>query len=146
MRLTFIFDEKRCSGCLACVVACRDEHDIAAHLPAYRVVRGREDGPFAPGVSYTAQACLNCADAPCLDACPPQAIFRHEETGIVDVHRELCLGCQACAALCPCGAPTFAGDGLMAKCDSCRNRVAAGLEPACVQTCTTGALRFGPAS
>ena len=39
--------------------------------------------------------------------------------------------------------PRFGADGSMQKCDLCVDRVAAGLEPACVRVCPTGALHHG---
>jgi len=45
---------------------------------------------------------------------------------------------------CPFGAPKFAEDGKMAKCDFCHERMENGLKPACVLACPTGALDVGP--
>ena len=41
---------------------------------------------------------------------------------------------------CPYGVPTFGPDGKMRKCDACMERQKAGLVPACVKVCPTGAL------
>ena len=142
-QLAFTLDINRCSGCYACVVACRDQNDDVDVAQSFRhVSRLEEAGPPAR-VSFISIACFHCGDAPCLMVCPTGAIFRHEATGIVDVHRELCIGCHSCELACPFGAPKFASDGRMAKCDLCATRVAHGMEPACVHTCPTRALSFG---
>ena len=41
---------------------------------------------------------------------------------------------------CPYGVPGFGEDGKMRKCDACMERQKAGLTPACVKVCPTGAL------
>lgn len=61
----------------------------------------------------------------------------------IGITRSLCVGCHSCELACPFGAPKFAPDGKMAKCDFCYVRQQFGLKPACVHTCTTGALQFG---
>jgi Fe-S-cluster-containing dehydrogenase component len=66
--------------------------------------------------------------------------------GIVFSDPERCVGCRTCAAACPFAAPVLnTATGKIAKCDYCRDRLAAGLLPACVLKCPTGALSFGPA-
>jgi anaerobic dimethyl sulfoxide reductase subunit B (iron-sulfur subunit) len=79
-----------------------------------------------------------------MGACPTQAISKRAEDGIVIVHENLCIGCHACATVCPFGAPQFPDGTRMSKCDFCVARVENGLEPACVRTCPTRALAFGP--
>jgi anaerobic dimethyl sulfoxide reductase subunit B (iron-sulfur subunit) len=76
-------------------------------------------------------------------ACPSGALFKHVENGVVDINPDLCIGCRSCALVCPFGAPKFTPEGKMAKCDLCHVRIEHGLQPACVHTCTTGALQFG---
>ena len=87
---------------------------------------------------------MHCGDAPCVSVCPAGALSKESETGIVLVNREVCIGCHACAVICPFGAPQFPEGKTMAKCDACIARVTRGMEPACVRTCTTKALTFGP--
>lgn len=51
-----------------------------------------------------------------------------------------CSACGACARACPYGVPSFGPDGKMRKCDACIERQRAGMLPACVKVCPTGAL------
>ncbi|MEI7672871.1 MAG: 4Fe-4S dicluster domain-containing protein, partial [Deltaproteobacteria bacterium] len=89
-------------------------------------------------------SCQHCGDATCLVVCPTGAISRRSEDGAVLVNRDLCVGCHSCELACPFGAPKFAKDGKMAKCDLCSVRREEGLKPACVRVCPTLALDAGP--
>ncbi len=139
----FTFDVSRCSGCMACTVACQDQNDSIAESSAYRRVTAREEGSGNDcHISFISMSCLHCESAPCLMACPTCAISK-DLAGMVSSNRDLCIGCHSCELACPFGAPKFAADGKMAKCDFCHDRVEAGLKPACVRVCPTRALDFG---
>lgn len=146
-QMAFALDLDICSGCLACIVACQDQNDEKApEAPAYRTVTLLEKklpGETDIRINFISLACVHCSDAPCLMVCPVGAIFRDDATGAVGITRSLCVGCHSCELACPFGAPKFAADGKMAKCDFCYVRQQFGLKPACVHTCTTGALQFG---
>ncbi len=144
-QIAFSLDVSLCSGCMACVVSCQDQNDFIGEGVAFRHVTSHEEGrhPIVQ-VSFISIACSHCGDAPCLMACPSGAIYKREDNGIVDLHRDLCVGCHSCELACPFGAPKFAEDGKMAKCDMCRIRMSHDLEPACVRVCTTNALKIGP--
>lgn len=144
-QLAFAFDIKHCTSCMACVVACQDQNDwkYGQDQDELRKVTGFEKGAYPAQMACLSTACMHCGDAPCLMVCPTGALFRLATNGVVDVNRDLCIGCRSCALACPFGAPKFMADGKMAKCDLCHVRIDHDLQPACVQTCTTGALRFG---
>ncbi|MBN2468099.1 MAG: 4Fe-4S dicluster domain-containing protein [Deltaproteobacteria bacterium] len=138
-------DIKRCTGCQACVGACMDQNDLAVENqePSWRHVFSVEEGIYPEArVMYVSLACMHCQDAPCSIACPTGAIGK-KETGTVSVNPALCIGCRICLTACPFGVPRFNNEGKMQKCTLCSERVAEGLEPACVRICPTGALKFG---
>ena len=143
-QLGFSLDFSRCTGCLACIVACQDQNDLPGNI-SFRHVIKLEKGKY-PSVkfSFISLSCLHCGDAPCLMVCPTGAIQKRDKDGIVTVDRNLCIGCHSCALACPFGAPQYLNDRKMDKCDFCVDRVEAGLEPACVRICPTKALDFGP--
>ena len=104
--------------------------------------------------------CNHCDNPPCVRVCPTKATWRRED-GIVmmDMHR--CIGCRYCMAACPFGArslnwrdprpfiknvnkeyPTRTR-GVVEKCTFCFERLAVGLQPACVEACKNKELVFG---
>src|SRR4030042_3948380 len=145
MQLGFSFDFSRCTGCMACVVACMDQNDLPADGPSFRQVTKMETGKYPSAqLHFVSLACFHCSDAPCMNVCPKGAIFRDADDGVIHVDENLCIGCRACAMVCPFGAPRFYPGEKMRKCNFCVDRVTHGMEPACVHTCTTKALGFGP--
>ena len=46
--------------------------------------------------------CRKCEDAPCIAACPAEALEKDEE-GIINRHTNLCISCKSCVAICPFG-------------------------------------------
>ncbi len=143
----FSFDTSRCCGCYACVVACQDQNDfVAGEEVAFRHVATHEleTHPADVHIAFLSLSCQHCGDAPCLVVCPMKAISRRPGDGTILVDRNLCVGCHSCELACPFGAPKFPEDGKMAKCDLCHVRRDQGMEPACVRTCPTRALGYGP--
>ena len=131
--MRIVSDNDKCSGCLACVVACIDHHyneneNDAVSGRIYRLVT--EPSGYT---KYVTESCRHCADAGCLNVCPADAISRDGD-GWVRVDQKLCIGCQACSAACPFDIPRFRSDGKMFKCDGC------GGSPACVRICPNKAL------
>lgn len=148
MTYAFYLDLSRCVGCQACAVVCMDENDleeVERDQAAWRQVFAVESGTFPEvKVTYVSLACMHCQDAPCLMACPTGAITKKEGIGAILVDPALCIGCHSCSLACPFGVPRFGRDGKMQKCRLCEERVAVGLEPACVRACPTRSLKFGP--
>jgi formate dehydrogenase iron-sulfur subunit len=88
--------------------------------------------------------CMHCADPGCLKACPAPGAVVQYSNGIVDFHEEHCIGCGYCITGCPFNIPRLSKkDSKVYKCTLCSDRVAVGLEPACVKACPTGAIGFG---
>lgn len=139
MRYTIKLDQNRCVCCYACEVACLERHyDINETGPALRVAI-REENENGEIRCYT-RACAHCRNAKCIEVCPTGAIYRDEETNLVQVDSSRCIGCRKCALACPFDAPKFKSDGRMIKCDGCIDHIRRGEEPVCVKTCPSGAL------
>ena len=89
----------KCIGCRMCEYACsRPRHgSFDPSLSRIRVVR------IEP-ITMTAITCRLCADAPCVLACPRDALSRSEENGTILVDTDKCDGCGWCVEACDFGA------------------------------------------
>ena len=138
MKMIFDLDMDRSCACGACAVACMDQNDIEiTEEPPLRKVFAMEG---TNGHAYISIACMHCEDAPCIVACPVGCLSK-DERGLTVYDSTSCIGCHSCAMACPFGAPTYNRFGKMQKCDGCAERLSHGLEPACVRTCSLGALK-----
>ena len=138
MKMIFDLDMDRCCACGACAVACMDQNDIEiTEEHPLRKVFAMEG---TNGHAYISMACMHCEDAPCIVACPVGCLSK-DERGLTVYDSTSCIGCHSCAMACPFGAPTYNRFGKMQKCDGCAERLSHGLEPACVRTCSLGALQ-----
>lgn len=144
----FLIDLSRCIGCNACVISCKQWHDIPPGPVKWMRVYQWEKGAF-PQIDLRVLPipCFHCEIPVCAEACPNKAISKEERYGAVLVDPEKCTGARKCWQACPYGSPQFAGNesGLkMSKCNMCIDRLEEGLKPLCVLSCSMRALEFGP--
>lgn len=140
-----VIDLNRCTRCDDCVRACATAHD---NNP--RFVR---DGRTVENLMF-AQACMHCQDPVCMIGCPTGAIARDEQSGVIAINDQTCIGCQTCANSCPYsnikmvpisdrqGRPIIDQTSQLpvlqaTKCDLCRDQPAG---PACQRACPHDAL------
>ncbi len=152
-QLGFYIDQRRCSGCKACQVACKDKNGLEVGR-LFRHVSETKGGSFVPSgkaysqnvfAYYTSIACNHCEDPKCVTNCPSGAMNKRVEDGIVVVDESKCIGCRYCTWACPYGAPQYnASIGKMTKCDFCFDLIAKGEEPACVAACPLQVIEYGP--
>ena len=89
-------------------------------------------------------SCNHCESPACVANCPTGAMEKDDETGIVSVDKEVCIGCGTCANTCPYGAPVIDKEAAVStKCDLCADRLADGELPACVNACPVKVLTHG---
>jgi formate dehydrogenase iron-sulfur subunit len=164
MSHSILFDAHLCTGCRGCQVACKQWNDLEATqttntgsyqnpprlsdktwlMMKYSEVEQDGKAQFVFG----RRACMHCEHPACATACPLKALHKTEE-GPVLYRADRCFGCRYCMLACPFEIPTFEWDqGMFAgpwirKCTMCADRLSVGREPACVQTCPTGALKHG---
>ena len=143
MRYGFVIDQRKCIGCHACTVACKEENRVP--LGVFRTwVKYIERGTFPDTRRYfSVLRCNHCDTAPCVAICPTVALYRRPD-GIVDFDGSRCIGCKSCMQACPYDALYIDPDtNTAAKCNYCAHRVEVGLEPACVIVCPEQAIVAG---
>jgi Fe-S-cluster-containing dehydrogenase component len=101
--------------------------------------------------------CMHCVNPPCVKLCPFGAAKQYRN-GISRIDADICLGGSKCNKVCPWDIPqrqtgvgiyldllpSFAGNGVMYKCDRCYDRVAQGELPACIEACPEDVQTIGP--
>ena len=137
-----------------------DKQDVTDRLTPYNwlyiqhasvTVNGEEKEITIP------RRCMHCTNPPCVKLCPWGAA-RQLKNGISRIDSDICLGGSKCKAVCPWDVPqrqtgtglyldllpSFAGNGVMYKCDRCYDRVAQGEVPACIDACPEDVQTIGP--
>lgn len=101
MQWGMIIDLKRCTGCHACAVACKQEHSTPSGIH-FRRVEFDEVGEYPDAKRLHAPVqCNHCEDPPCVPVCPTEATYKREEDGLVLVDDDHCIGCSYCIEACP---------------------------------------------
>ncbi|RLG92495.1 MAG: (4Fe-4S)-binding protein [Candidatus Hecatellales archaeon] len=157
-----LIDIRKCIGCKACQIACK----IWNKLPAEETRITAENEYVNPprfsadtwcyvkfsevrekeGIVKWRMAslrCMHCLEPACVSVCPTKALKKLPEGPVVyDPSR--CIGCKYCVEACPWHVPHFDEEKkVISKCVFCVDRIKAGMVPACVANCQTGALQFG---
>ncbi len=102
-------------------------------------------------MAYVWNMCMHCDNAPCIDACTSEAIYKRDD-GLVLIDPEKCCGKKLCIEACPYENTIFFNQDLKIaqKCTGCAHLLDRGWpikEPRCVDNCPgIGALKFGEES
>ncbi len=181
VKFGFALDIDHCIGCRRCVHACVEENNPSRspeiqYIRVLEMPRGSgdlEEGDHRydrvtvpdPDHYYLPVQCHQCAEPPCVDACPVGATWQ-EDDGITVVDYDWCIGCRYCEVACPYWARRFnftapripearlnpdmaylsnrpRPKGVVEKCTFCLQRTRRGLLPACLESCPVGARKFG---
>jgi Fe-S-cluster-containing dehydrogenase component len=137
-----------------------EKQDVTDRLTPYnwlyiQTAEGEHRGePFELNIP---RRCMHCRNAPCANLCPFGAA-NQMSNGIVRIEDDLCLGGAKCKKVCPWHIPerqsgvglhmdlmpSYAGNGVMYKCDRCYQLVASGKTPACIEACPEEVQTIGP--
>ncbi len=138
-----VVDVAKCIGCQACTVACIHENRVPEDSFRTFVTTWEVADADRVSTAVLPRLCNHCDAPPCVPVCPVGATFKAAD-GEVLVDADRCVGCGYCVQACPYDARFINKDTRTAdKCTFCAHRVAAGLLPACVETCVGGARIFG---
>jgi len=169
-----------CIGCRKCVHACVDENNQSRdpqiqYIRVLEMPRGTIDptrgnanyaeATASPDHYYMPIQCHQCADPPCVNACPVDATWQDAD-GITVIDYDWCIGCRYCEVACPYWARRFnyaqprlhpkrinpdmgylsnrpRPKGVTEKCTFCLHKVRDDKLPSCLEVCPTGARHFG---
>lgn len=105
-----VIDLDKCTGCQACVTACKAENNIPFSTPqievqgriiSWMMVLADIEGTY-PEVKerFLPRPCMNCEKPPCVKVCPVGATYKNEEGLVAQVYSR-CIGCRYCTNNCP---------------------------------------------
>ncbi len=145
-----VTDLNRCTGCLACTVACKAINGVEVGSYWIKTLRigpnPINEGDTYPNVEmyFLPVQCQHCENPECVKVCPTEASHIDPETGTIQINKEKCIGCQFCAMACPYGVRYLnETEGVVEKCTLCEQRITEGLLPQCVSQCGARARFFG---
>jgi Fe-S-cluster-containing dehydrogenase component len=162
-----LYDSTLCIGCKACMVACKQANGMPIEstdenplwdtpletsgstlnvIKLYKNGKGEHKDQEENGFAFMKRHCLHCVDPSCISVCPVSAMTKDPVTGIVEHHKDRCIGCRYCVYSCPFGIPKYEYNnafGQIQKCQFCAHLQAEGKIPACCDVCPTGATLFG---
>lgn len=149
-----VIDLRGCMGCQTCVVGCKTSNEFTGE-GFWNHVLDYSDGEVymatsgdAPAMKFRPTLCNHCESPVCVTNCPTGAMHKSEETGIVSVDQDICIGCGTCEKSCPYGAPVIDSENMVStKCNLCAGRtVEGGKDPYCVAACPARVRTFGDLS
>jgi len=130
-------DATKCVGCQICEYICSytKTSEFNTYRSRIRTVRAEE-------ILVTAVACRTCEDAPCVIACPRDALTQDALTGIIHIDTNRCDGCTWCIEACDFGAISINPATKLAEiCNQCED-LEGDEGPQCVKWCPKEALEL----
>jgi molybdopterin-containing oxidoreductase family iron-sulfur binding subunit len=101
-----VIDLDKCTGCRACMVACKVENNTP-QANFWMYVFRFEEGEFPnTRIFFMPRPCMHCDNAPCVKVCPVGARFKRGD-GLTATDWERCIGCRYCEVACPYGVNYF---------------------------------------
>ncbi len=108
-RFGMAIDLDRCTGCEACVAACRVENNVPFPEPgeaggrdiSWIEVLATVEGEYPRArAKFLPLPCMHCEHAPCVKVCPVGATYKTED-GLTGQIYARCIGCRYCTTACP---------------------------------------------
>jgi formate dehydrogenase iron-sulfur subunit len=159
---SILVDTSKCTACRGCQVACKQWNqlpgtqtkNVGSHqnpqdlsYETYKLVRFAEgkNGENKPYWYFFSEQCRHCLSPGCMGSAEEDQIIQDEKTGaVIFTPKTKDLEYKTVLEDCPYGIPRQDPKSKeLAKCTMCNDRLGAGMIPACVKSCPTGAMIFG---
>lgn len=162
---SFFIDTTCCIACRGCQVACKEWNQLAGEKTVnrgtpqnpedftcftWKLVRFSEIDRGGLRWFFFSDQCRHCLEPPCKETADRKLkglIELNEATGAVLAGTDISVSpahFEEIRKACPYDIPRRDAErGTIAFCNMCIERVHAGLLPACVKTCPSGAMNFG---
>ena len=157
MSAVLVFRSALCTGCMNCIVACKQENRTGPGVNWLRIERHEKRAPDR--ITWQLRICVHCDAPECVAVCPSSAL-RKSSDGVVSIDAAACLQhCGLCLTACAYDALSLVPEtgyfdtpleresacldhqhhqpGKASLCTLCAHR---GGELACANACPTGAL------
>lgn len=105
-KYAMVIDLDRCTGCRACMIACKVENNTPEGIFWMYLFRLEEGKYPSVHVWFMPRPCMHCAKPPCVMVCPVGATYQ-DDKGRVCQDSERCIGCRYCMQACPYGVRYF---------------------------------------
>jgi formate dehydrogenase iron-sulfur subunit len=139
-----LYDNTKCVGCGACMMACRDQNGLP-ETDSQDLTDRQFTVLRTVGEVHYRRLCMHCQDPTCASVCPVGALHK-TAAGPVVYNPEICLGCRYCVQACPFSVPKYEWTSRtprVRKCNFCADRLAQGKIQACAEACPYGATIAG---
>lgn len=134
-RMRLFIDPSLCTNCRICEVICSMTKEGGEVNPLKSRIRVVNTYYFNMAVT-----CRFCEKAPCVKACPKNALIQDDTTGVIKVDEQKCIGCDWCIQACPFGAVVTHPEKMIVICDLCEGEIK------CAKHCPTKAIELLPDS
>ncbi|MEM2950401.1 MAG: 4Fe-4S dicluster domain-containing protein [Nitrososphaeria archaeon] len=127
-----VFDPNLCNWCRICTLACATAHYLgnSIDIKSSRIkIRFNKEKTL-----NVAEVCVQCEEAPCISACPVNALSK-DSIGRIVINDSSCIRCGSCVNACPYHGISLVNDKINV-CDLCNG------DPLCVKWCPTKAISY----
>ena len=142
-RYALVLDSRKCINCKACVVACKAENEVPVGQFRDWINEDRQGEYPKLRMDFEPEQCHHCEHPSCVRVCPTGASWQRKDGIVLVNYDECigCRYCMVACPYD--ARYFVEETGVVDKCTLCSHRVDRGEVPACVETCPSKVRVFG---